>query len=104
MQWIVYRHNINSDKIEPWNVFDHGGFLNDITNNFKRNKTNKIKFEEELRLDLFYHYGHKAEWEVLIIPWCGGQNTKPVKVCVYMQVMNNWDLFSEYVWSSLSKI
>lgn len=44
-----------------------------------------------------------CEWEVVIGPWCGDRGTKEIKVDVYMQVMNNWDIFVDYVWNEGKK-
>ena len=41
----------------------------------------------------------KAEYEVIISLWCGGKNTKDIKVDIYTQVMNNWNVFLDYVWN-----
>lgn len=43
------------------------------------------------------------QWEVVIGPWCGDRGTKEIKVDVYMQVMNNWDIFVDYVWNEGKK-
>lgn len=98
MEWYVYRHNINSQQIERWNVFDHGRFREDVLRCLKKHE-NRDGFAEALRRELFYYYHTKAEWEVLIGPWCGGYKTEELKVDVYRQVMLNWEKFVEYVWS-----
>ena len=36
---------------------------------------------------------------MIISPWCGGKNTKDIKVDIYTQVMNNWNVFLDYVWN-----
>lgn len=100
MQWIVYRHNVNADKIEPWNVFDHGGFAKDIETAFSRYK-HKEDFAKEIKSSLMYYYWSKAEWEVVVAPWCGGRNAKEIKIDVYDQVMNNWEQFIDYTWGAL---
>jgi len=53
---------------------------------------------------MMYYYWSKSEWEIIIGPWCGGNNTKEIKVDVYEQVLNNWDIFLEYVWNERKKI
>lgn len=62
-----------------------------------------VPYAEELRRSLFYYYCSKCEWEVVIGPWCGDRGTKEIKVDVYMQVMNNWDIFVDYVWNEGKK-
>lgn len=102
MKWIVFYHNINKDRIETVNIFEHGGFNKEIQSFLKKCKT-KEEFAEEARRSLFYYFHTKCEWEVLICPWVGGRATNPMKVDVYWQVMNNWDVFVDYVWSHSRK-
>lgn len=97
MKWNVIVHDINGDRIEVYNVFDHGGLTADIAALVKKRK-NREAFAEELRRSLFYWFGSKCEWEVLVSPWCGSRNEKPLKIDVYWQVMNNWDVFLDYTW------
>lgn len=97
LKWNVYYHAINGDRIQTFNVFDHSGFAKSVADAAKRHK-DKDEFAEKLRRELFYYFGSKCEWEVLISPWVGGRNTKPRKVDVYGQVMLNWDVFVDYVW------
>jgi hypothetical protein len=60
----------------------------------------KDEFAEELRRDLFYYFWAKSEYEILISAWCGSKDTQEVKVDIYSQVMNNFDIFCDYVWNS----
>ena len=100
---IAKRSHYASRLIEPHNVFDHGGIRKDIAKAVKQRK-NKEEFAEILRSSLMYYYWSKAEWEVIISPWCGGFNTKDIKVDVFEQVMLNWDLFLEYTWNERKNI
>lgn len=97
--WNVIVHNINADRIETYNVFEHGGLRRDIAELAKKRKT-QAEFAEELRRSLCYWFWSKCEWEVLVSPWCGSRNVKPLKIDVYWQVMNNWDLFLAYAWAN----
>ncbi len=99
LKWYVYYHNINSQEIETFNVFDHSGFRQDVEKYLTKSK-NKEEFAEHLRGSLFYYYCSKSEWEIIISPWCGGRGTKDIKIDVYDQVMNNWDVFVDYCWNS----
>lgn len=99
MKWIVFYHNINADRIETFNVFDHAGFSKDVLSHLEKHRTRE-GFAEALRRSLFYYFGSKCEWEVLISPWVGSRNQTAIKVDVYHQVMNNWDVFVDYVWVS----
>ena len=126
--WNVYRHDVNKNKIEVFNIFQHGRFMEDVNKNFKKNK-NKEDFIEQLRRDLMYYYWSKCEHEVIITSFptyvttgeidrlnterdtCRNKyNREPVKIGVeldteikidiYNQVMNNFEIFAEYVWNS----
>ena len=97
MKWNVYYHDINRDKIDVYNIFDHISFRRDVEK-YLSEYTDKEEFEERLERSLFYYFGSKAEWEIIISPWVGGRNTKKVKIDVYDQVMINWDVFLDYVW------
>ena len=98
MKWYVFRHNLNAQRIERWNVFDHSRFREDVQKHLKKCQSRE-EFAEALRRELFYYYGSKSEWELLFYPWCGGRDTKPLKIDVYEQVRANWEKFVDYVWS-----
>ena len=74
----------------------------DVEKELKQSST-KEEFAEPLRRSLSYYYQSKTEWEVIITPWCGGRDTKDIKIDVYWQIMNNWEIFLEYVWSAKPK-
>lgn len=128
LEYYVYRHNFNGKSIEKFNVFDHGRFLEDVKKDLKKYDT-KEEFAERLRGHLFYYYNSKCEWEVVITSWVPHitmseldrinaerektlkeYNREPYclyvnpdigeKVDVYSQVMLNWHLFVDYVWSN----
>ena len=127
LEWNVYVHDFNKKEIKIFNIFNHGRFLEDVVKDLKK-YTIKEEFAEKLRGNLFYYYGSKCEWEVVITPWVPHitmselnrlneerektlkeYNREPYslyvnpdvgeKVCVYSQVMLNWHLFVDYVWS-----
>lgn len=100
--WNVYYHDENGQKISTFNVFQHGGFMGDVRKHLKK-ITEKDLFAKELERSLFYYFASKCEWEILIYPWGGGRNTKEIKIDVYNQVKNNWDVFVDYVWDSKRK-
>ena len=103
MKWNVYIYNINRQKIEAYNIFEHGFFLHEIKNAIKK-ANSKDNFEERLKSELRYYFWSKAEWEVIIAPWCGNKNPDEIKVDVYDQVMMNWEIFVDYVWENKDKL
>ena len=102
LEWNVYYHNSDEDKIELRNVFDHWRLQEDLRL-LLQCKT-KEEFEEQLNRDLMYYYWSKSEWEVVVYPWCGSMSNKPIKIDVYDQIKNNWNVFVDYVWENRNMI
>jgi hypothetical protein len=100
LEWNVFYHNPNSNKIQIYNIFHHNGFRNDVFNIFAKYEE-KEKVDDELRLSLMYHFWAKCEWETIISPFIGDKEKESIKVDVYWQVMNNWKAFVGYVWSHM---
>ena len=98
MEWYVYYYNFNQRRIESYNIFDHYRFRKDVEGSLHECKTRE-EFAKALRSHLFYYFNSKCEWEVLISPWVGNKEEGKIKVDVYDQVMLNWDIFLEYVWT-----
>lgn len=103
LEWNVYHYNINKHKIEPYNIFDHYSFREYVKKAIREHLI-KEDFIEQLKLELRYYYWCKAEWEVIITPWCGGDREDAIKIDVYDQVMLNWDKFVEYVWENRKEL
>ena len=128
MKWNVYYHDINRDKIDVYNIFDHSSFRRDVEK-YLSEYTDKEEFEERLMRSLFYYFGSKAEWEIVLTSWTPHikmeeldrlnaereehikkQNREPYslyvkpdiwkKIDVKDQIMNNFDIFLDYVWSN----
>lgn len=102
MEWNVFYHNLNSRKIETFNIFNHGSFVEYVKQHLKECET-KEEFGAKLQSELRYYFWAKSEYEVIIIPWCGGRDVKDIKVDIYTQVMNNWHVFLDYVWSNKNR-
>lgn len=101
--WKAFYHSWNRKTIEPFNIFRHSRFREEVRDAAKRCKT-KEEFAKKLRSALMYYYWCKCEWEVLIAPWVDNNSTKEIKVDVYQQVMLNWDAFLNYVWDNRTKL
>ena len=106
LEWYVYVSDFNSGKIEPYNIFSHGYFLQDLQKAAKKVHVREDIPEEKeaflatLKRDLMYWYWSKCEWEIIIDHWVGRLDSKDIKVDVYDQVALNWDIFCEYVWNN----
>jgi len=99
MHWYVYRENFNGKKIETYDIFSHGGFMDDVRTAYKKHKHDHDAFCESVRKSLGYYFWGKCEHEVLVASWISADYVKPKKIDVYNQVMLNWDVFIEYVWT-----
>lgn len=99
MVWNVYYHDINSGKIELLDIFRHSSFSKEVKDRLKKCK-NKEEFAKEIKSSLMYYFWSKCEYEIIIAPWCGGRNTDSIKIDVYDQVMANFNVFVDYLWSS----
>ena len=97
MKWNVFYYDINRKKISTYNIFDHSSFLKYVKEAMKECKF-KQEFAEQLKSELRYYFWAKAEWELLFYPWVGDEKAA-IKIDVYDQVMNNFEIFVDYVWS-----
>ena len=98
MKWNIFCHNINKKQIEVENIFNHGAFSRYTYELLRKCKT-KEEFGEKLKSELLYYFWCKAEYEVMISAWCGGDGREAIKVDIYTQIINNWDVFLDYVWN-----
>lgn len=96
--WNVYRCNLNTHKIEVFNIFDHGRFRDDVKKLKKRKNITKDEFAEELRRTLLYYYWCKFEYEIAISGLLDVDEAHASKIDIYSQVRLNWNTFVDYVW------
>lgn len=99
MEWYVYYDNINKKEITRFNIFDHGGFLQDFLKIVSSAHT-KEYFSELLRKSLMYYFWSRAEYEVQIYPWPAKSLYDPhLKVDIFGQIIMNWQAFVDYTWA-----
>ena len=99
MTCYAYVYDINAHKIEVFNIFNHGGFAKYFGKHIRTIK-DKAEFAEAVRKELFYYYGSKAEWElvvkltednrVFLYPWCGSRNPEGEKLEVTNEMNFDW--------------
>lgn len=108
LTWNVYVYNFNNRGIETRNILGNGSViirdvLEKAKSEYKENVPNYDKFKEEVRNIVMYYYWAKCEWEVIISAWPPNENAKEEKVDVYSQVMLNFDIFYNYIYTNLFK-
>lgn len=123
----MYRENWNRRKIEVFNIFERSRFYEDVKKALK-NFDSKEDFAEEVKKSLMWCYWCKSEHEIIITTWVPHitvseldrlnserekalkeYNREPYrlyvnpeigeKVDIYSQVMLNWNVFVDYLWS-----
>lgn len=103
MEWYVYVFDINKQKIEKYNIFDHYSFRQSVFNLFYGDNGEGINYEEELDKILKYYFWSKAEWEIVISPWAGGKIEQcEIKIDIYSQIKMNWEVFFNMVMAEFS--
>ena len=101
MEWnVIY---FDGDKIGTFNIFNHTRFKKEVDELLRLKSISKEDFTEELCRSLRYYFWSKAEWEILIRAWCGGNGNEEVKIDVWEQIMWNLDRFVDYIWSFRKK-
>lgn len=81
LTWIVFIEDINTRKIEHYNVFDHGRFMKDLVDIKKRIGKDEgffPQFAAEVKSSLMYYFWSKCEWEVVITSWPPYVNGKEI--------------------------
>jgi hypothetical protein len=131
MKWNVFIHDVNTCSIKEYDIFRHRSFAQDVAKLFKQDLTIK-DFAERLKREVQYYFWGRCEMEQVICSWpvyIDGEelarinkeyeehnekwgrypykvNIKPDvgrKIDIYQQVMLNFDVFCEYVWSQRMK-
>ena len=100
IEWYVYYHDSNSQKIIKWNIFNHGSFKKEVDVLLKE-KIDKDDFSEKLKREVMYYFWSKCEYEIILSPWTG--RADDIKIDVYDQIIMNFDRFVDYVWSFKSE-
>lgn len=104
MQWNAIYYNANKRKIETYNIFEHRTFLKYVKKDAEQ-CADKEEFAQALKSELRFYFWAKAEWEIFVAPWVGGDREKE-GTCIdpYDQIINNWDIFVDYVWDNRKEL
>ena len=93
IEWYVYYHDSNTQKIIKYNIFNHGTFTKEM-NEIKKKTSTKEEFAEKLDHMMRYYFWSKCEYEIILSPWTG--RADDIKIDVYDQIMMNFDRFVDY--------
>ena len=104
MEWNVYIFNINEQKIETYNIFEHWSFREYAKKAVKKFKT-KERFAEQLKRELRFYFWSKCEWELVVEitednriflnPWVGCREPEKVRIDVTDDTSFDWIGFAE---------
>ena len=106
LKYNVWIYNINRQKMKVFNVFEHYGFLKGIKNILLEKNSSIKDFSETLKTEAMYYFWARAEWEIVIQPWCGCRDIEKTaeKIDVYDQLIINWDTFVKYIWDNKQEV
>ena len=103
LEWNVYRYNMNSKKIEKYNIFKHIKLCEYLEKARKKCKTRE-EFIEDMRKELMYYFWSKSEYELIIemaedgfvylYPWCSCKDPEECKLDV--SESDDWYDFGDY--------
>ena len=81
MEWFVYIHGLNRSGFRKMNIFNHFRF-EECTKKHLKGCSTKEEFAERISRELFYYFGSKCEYELIITrkdnkitlsPWMGNK-------------------------------
>lgn len=96
IEWYVYYHDSNAQKIIKWNIFNHRSFKKEV-DVLLNEKIDKEDFSEKLKREVMYYFWSKGEYEIILSPWTG--RADDIKIDVYDQIMMNFNRFVDYCWN-----
>ena len=99
LHWNVIHEDFNERRIAEFDIFEHHGFAEGVREAYIKHRNDFDAFAEKVRGSLFYYFCSKCEWEVIVSSWPPSDRVPERKVDVYKQVMLNWPVFIDYVWT-----
>lgn len=100
IKWNVFYEDFNKRTIASYNIFNHYYFHKDCKKIAMKYKDNKEMFAEKVELALMCYFWSKCEWEIIVESLFSKRKDVIRKIDVYEQVMNNWDVFIDYLWNN----
>ena len=109
--WKVYIEDFGQKCIEKYNIFEHNEFW-DMCNIIWINahdhnpdsEVQKAEFEYDIQRELLYYFSEKHEWEINLTTTIEHTTEfENMKTDVYSQVMMNYGVFINYLWTWFEK-
>lgn len=104
--WNVYIHDVNHNRITPYNIFQHSSFCKYLykakVKYLKKDSFDFDTFMEEVKKELMCYFWSKCEWGIIIKAWAVSKVEEKVDVCG--QIMMNWEAFKEYLYNNYKYI
>lgn len=102
--WNVFLDDFNSHRIRTLNIFQHASFLDGCRKAAKKYTDDRQAFAEQVEKLLKYYFWSKCEYEIVLDTWPPSPRFHPEKVDVYDQVMLNWPVFIDWLWSNRGEL
>ena len=103
LKWFVFVEDINSKRINVYNIFEHKDFMEDCDDAWKDYINDEhrdfSKFKKDIESNLMYYFWSKCEWEIVLSDFPPSDSFQKKKIDVYQQVKINWDICIDYVFS-----
>ena len=103
LTWTVMHHNLNTDKIEPYDVLAH---REDLIKQLKKQYCTITGFSEALRLKMMSKFWSRCEYELIIeiddnnrvwlSPWVGSRDPEGARIDVTDDENFDWKGFAAF--------
>ena len=109
--WRVYIEDFGQKCIEKYNIFEHNEFWDmcniiwiNVHDHSSELEVQKAEFEYDIQRELLYYFSEKHEWEINLTTTIEYTTEfKNMKTDVYSQVMMNYGVFINYLWTWFEK-
>ena len=104
LQWNVYIEDINSGRIEVYNIFSHSMFRHACLDALSDFSEDREALSKRVRGALQYYFWSKCEWETVVVSLIPTARSVPRKIDVCEQVVLNWEAFLLYLFEHKNEL
>jgi len=100
LEWYVLNRNMNTDKIENFNIFNNWVMKSDILDLCERYYDQQMNFKTFVKLlknIIMYYEWSRCEYEIAVGPPFDENLDHYVKIDCYQQVLPNIEILAKYV-------